>query len=175
MSLLKKLIEICKIVNTHGIKGELKAIHLCDSPEILLEIDELYSQDGKTILKIVSCRIHNNSVLLQFEGIDSIDKAEKLKNTILYTKRNYFNLPKNTFFINDLIGLEVYDHNSDFLYGIITDVFKTGSNDVYVIKGNDREYLVPAIKECIIKIDIENKKMFIKPLKGLFDWLNLIF
>lgn len=166
---MKDLIEICKLVNTHGIKGECKALPLCDNPEMLLEIDELYSQDGKTTLKIISARIHKNAVLLQFDGIDSMNKAEKLINTILCTNRTNFKLPKNTYFIKDLIGVEVFDQDSKELYGIITDVFQTGANDVYVIKGEKREYLVPAIKECIIKTDIDNKKMFITPLKGLFD------
>jgi len=166
---MNNLIEICKIVNTHGIKGELKVLPLCDSPEILLKIEKLYSQDGKTIYKIISSRIHKNAVLLLFEIIDSINIAKKLINTILYAKRDDFRLPKNAVFITDLIGLEVFDQDSNVLYGNIIDVLKTGSNDVYVIKGKDREYLVPSIKECIIKTDIENKKMFIIPLKGLFD------
>ena len=78
-------------------------------------------------------------------------------------------LDEDTYFIKDLIGIEVSDADTGKIYGVIKDVFQTGANDVYTIKGEDREYLVPAIADVVISTDIENKKMTIRPLEGLFE------
>jgi 16S rRNA processing protein RimM len=167
---MKKLIDIGKIVNTHGIKGELKIQAWCDSPDMLLDIDKFYLEDEKTVLEPVSARIHKNNVLMFLKGIEDFDSAEALKNKVILADKSYFKLEKNTFFIDDLIGLSVFDIDNEKLYGKITDIFQTGANDVYVVHDDERkEYLIPAIKDCIIETDIKSKVMKIRPLKGLFD------
>ncbi|MBP3268502.1 MAG: 16S rRNA processing protein RimM, partial [Ruminococcus sp.] len=97
------------------------------------------------------------------------EAAEKLRNKVLYMHRDDLELDDDTYFIQDLIGLEVRDADTDKVYGKIADVLETGANDVYVIKGEDREYLIPAIADVVVSTDIDNNLMTIRPLDGLFD------
>ena len=110
-----------------------------------------------------------NTVIAKIEGIDTPEAAEKLRNKVLYMHRDDLELDEDTYFIQDLIGLEVRDADTDRVYGKIADVMQTGANDVYVIKGEDREYLVPAIGDVVISTDIDGGVMTIRPLDGLFD------
>lgn len=165
----KEFLEAGKIVNVHALKGEVKVMPWCDSAEFLCEFERLFLDGGDTELEIERARIFKNTVIMKFSGIDTIEQAEKLKNKVLYMWREDVELDDDCYFVQDLIGLEVYDADSGFLYGKITDVMQTGANDVYTIKGNDREYLVPAIPEVITDTDIDGGTMKIRPLDGLFD------
>lgn len=163
----KEYLEAGKIVNTHGIKGEVKIMPYTDVPELLCEFDRLFL-DRKEIF-IERSRLAKNMVIAKFEGVDTPEQAEKLRNKILYMHRDDLELDDDTYFIQDLIGIEVRDADTDFVYGKITDVMQTGANDVYVIKGNDREYLVPAIADVVISTDIDGNLMTIRALEGLFE------
>ena len=163
----KEYLEAGKIVNTHGIKGEVKIMPYTDFPELLCEFDRLFL-DRKEIF-IERSRVAKNMVIAKIEGIDTPEQAEKLRNKILYMHRDDLELDDDTYFIQDLIGIEVKDVDTDFVYGKITDVMQTSANDVYVIRGNDKEYLVPAIADVVISTDIENNLMTIRPLEGLFE------
>lgn len=166
----KKYLEIGKVVALHGIKGELKVNPWSDSPDFLLNFEEFYlDKSGLDRLKIKNIRINKNVVIIMFHDINSAEKAQTYKNKILYADRDYINLPNNTFFIQDLIGLSVVDVDTNKEYGIIEDVTQTGANDIYHIKDKDKTLLIPAIKKVVIKTDIQKKIMLIKPLKGLFD------
>lgn len=165
----KEFLEAGKIVNVHALKGEVKVMPWCDSAEFLCEFERLFLDGGDTELEIERARIFKNTVIMKFSGIDTVEQAEKLKNKVLYMWREDVELDDDCYFVQDLIGLEVYDADSGFLYGKITDVMQTGANDVYTIKGNDREYLVPAIPEVITDTDIDGGTMKIRPLDGLFD------
>ena len=108
-------------------------------------------------------------VIAKIEGIDTVEAAEKLRNKVLFMHRDDLELDEDTYFIQDLIGMEVKDADNDFEYGKITDVLQNGANDVYVIQGAEREYLVPAIPDVVISTDIDGNIMLIRPLEGLFD------
>lgn len=164
----KEYLEAGKIVTTHGIKGEVKIMPYTDTPELLCEFERLFIGKDKTELYIERSRVLKNMVIAKIEGIDTVEAAEKYRNKLLYMHRDDLELDENTFFIQDLIGMEVKDADSGFSYGKITDVLQNGANDVYVING-DREYLVPAIPDVVISTDIENDLMIIRPLEGLFD------
>lgn len=110
-----------------------------------------------------------NMVVLKFKNFDTIEQAQKIVNQILYINKDDVELDEGTYFVQDLIGLKVYDVDSKILYGELTDVHQTGANDVYTIKGATREYLVPAIPDVVLETNIEEKTMFIRPLKGLFE------
>ena len=114
-------------------------------------------------------RVFKNTVIAKIEGVDTPEAAEKLRNKILYMHRDDLELDEDTYYISDLIGLEVRDADSDEVYGKIDDVLQTGANDVYVVKGADREYLVPAIADVVVSTDIDGGIMTIRPLDGLFD------
>lgn len=163
----KEYLEAGKIVNTHGIRGEVKIMPYTDVPELLCEFDRLFL-DRKEIF-IERARVAKNTVIAKLEGVDTPEQAEKLRNKILYMHRDDLELDEDTYFIQDLIGIEVKDADTGFAYGKITDVMQTGANDVYVIEGNGREYLVPAIADVVISTDIDGNSMTIRALDGLFD------
>ena len=164
----KEYLEAGKIVTTHGIRGEVKIMPYTDSPELLCEFDRLFIGKDKSELYIERSRVAKNMVIAKIEGIDTVEAAEKYRNKVLFMHRDDLELDEDTYFIQDLIDMEVQDADSGFVYGKITDVLQNGANDVYVIKG-DREYLVPAIPDVVISTDIDSNIMRIRPLDGLFD------
>lgn len=168
--MLKQYLEIGKIVSTHGIRGEIRVQPWCDSPKFLCSFKTLYLKNGEEKVRVISARANKNMAVLLLDGVDNIDKANQLRGSVLYMDRQDAKLEDGVYFIQDIIGMNVYDIDSDVLYGEITDVLKTGKNDVYEITDlNNKKYLIPAIGQVIIKEDIEDRKMYIKPIKGIFD------
>jgi len=165
----KEYLEAGKIVTTHGIRGEVKIMPYTDTPELLAEFDRLFIGKNKDELIIERSRVFKNMVIAKIEGVDTPEAAEKLRNKLLYMHRDDLELDDDTYFIQDLIGIEVRDADSGKVYGTISNVMQTGANDVYVIKGSDREYLVPAIADVVVSTDIDENIMTIRPLDGLFD------
>ena len=164
----KEYLEAGKIVTTHGIRGEVKIMPYTDTPELLCEFDRLFMGKDKAEIYIDRARVAKNMVIAKIEGIDTVEAAEKYRNKVLFMHRDDLELDEDTYFIQDLIDMEVKDADSGFVYGKITDVLQNGANDVYVIKG-DREYLVPAIPDVVISTDIDSNIMLIRPLEGLLD------
>ena len=164
----KEYLEAGKIVTTHGIRGEVKIMPYTDSPELLCEFERLFISKNHNEIFIEKSRVFKNMVIAKIEGVNTVEEAEKLRNKMLFMHRDDLELDENTYFIQDLIGMEVKDADNGFIYGKITDVLQNGANDVYVIKG-DREYLVPAIPDVVISTDIDENIMIIRPLEGLFD------
>lgn len=165
----KQYLEAGKIVTTHGIKGEVKIMPYTDYPELLCEFDRLFIGRNHEEIIVERSRAFKGMVIAKLKGIDTPEDAAKLRNKILYMHRDDLELDEDTYFIQDLIGIEVRDADTSFVYGTITDVMQTGANDVYVINGNDREYLVPAIPDVVISTDIDKNTMTIRPLEGLFE------
>lgn len=165
----KEYLEAGKIVSIHGIKGEVKIMPYCDSAELLCEFDRLFLGKNHTEIIIERSRVQKNMVIAKLEGYDTPEAAEKLRNKLLYMHRDDLELDDDTYFIQDLIGIEVRDADTGTVYGIIDDVLETGANDVYSIRGEDRTYLVPAIADVVITTDIDENIMTIRPLEGLFD------
>lgn len=165
----KEFLEAGKIVTTHGIRGEVKIMPYTDTPELLAEFDRLFIGKDRKELFIEHSRVFKNMVIAKIEGVDTPEDAEKLRNKLLFMHRDDLELDDDTYFIQDLIGMEVRDADSGFVYGKIDDVMQTGANDVYVIKGSDREYLVPAIADVIVSTDIDSDIMTIRPMEGLFN------
>lgn len=165
----KEYLEAGKIVTTHGIRGEVKIMPYTDSPDLLAEFDRLFIGKEREEVLIERSRVFKNTVIAKIEGVDTPEAAEKLRNKVLYMHRDDLELDDDTYFIQDLIGMEVRDADTQQVYGTIADVMQTGANDVYVIKGADREYLVPAIADVVVSTDIDGNIMTIRPLDGLFD------
>ncbi len=155
-----------KIVNTHGIRGEIKVYPLCDGPDFLLEFDRFFI-DG-TEVNVVSSRVHKNVTLIRLEGVDHIDQAEAFVGKILQINCEDIELEDGRYFIEDLIGAKVIDVDTGKEYGNLKSVIQTGANDVYEVQG-DRLYLIPKIDEVVIDTDLENGVISVRPLKGLFD------
>ncbi len=165
----KKYLEAGKIVSVHGIRGEVKIVSYCDSPGLLCGLNRLFLGKDHTEVTVERSRVHKGMVISKLSGIDTPEQAEQLRDTVLYMDRDDIKLGDRTYFIQDLIGITVRDADTDLVYGKITDVMQTGANDVYVVNGNGREYLVPAIADVVTETDIENNTMLIRPLDGLFD------
>ncbi|MEE0930894.1 MAG: ribosome maturation factor RimM [Acutalibacteraceae bacterium] len=166
---MEQYLEIGKIVGTHGLKGELRVDPWCDSPQFLCEFKTLYLTKGATKLEVKS-RPHKNIAIVKVKGVDTIEDADKLRNKILYMNRDDARLAEDEYFIQDLMGMEITDVDNGKIYGILTDVFKTGANDVYqVTDDNKKDYLIPVIDEVVINISLDENKVYIKPLKGIFD------
>ena len=168
----KQFLEIGKIVSTHGVMGEVRVQPWCDDAELLAESETLFFDDkGRKRVRVLNGRVHKNIVILKLEGTDSMEAAQMLRNRVLYIDREELELPEGSYFIQDLIGLEVLNADvPEKSYGKLSEVFPTGANDVYEVtddSGNKR--LIPAIPDVIIKTDIEGGNMLIRPLKGLFD------
>ena len=169
MKVLKKqFIEAGKIVGTHGLRGEVRIDPWCDSADFLCRFRRLYDKNNSE-MKVKSARPHKNIAIVHFDGVDKVEQAELMRGRIVYINRDDVRLPEGTVFIQDLIGLKVIDADKDICYGEITDVLKTGANDVYQVTDNGREYLVPAIPDVVIEKDIDGGYVKIRPLKGIFD------
>ena len=170
--MIKQYLEIGQIVSTHGIKGELRVQPWCDSPEFMKKFKTLYfDKDGKTAKKVLSCRPHGNIVILSLEGIDSVEKAQALRNRVLFMNRDDAGLKKGQYYIQDLLDCTVIDaDNEEKVYGVLSDVSQTGANDVCHITDKDKnEYLIPAIPPVVIDTDVVSGVIKIRPLKGIFD------
>lgn len=163
-----KYIEVGQIVNTHGLRGEVKVNPWTDAPEVFEAFDEVYLADG-TEYKIENVRYQKNCALLKLSGVDVIEKAERLKNKILMAKREIFDaLPEDTYLVADIKGLVVKDE--DVVYGTVDDVITTGSNDVYIVKAEGRkDILIPAIKDVILEINVKEGYILVNMPKGLID------
>lgn len=163
-------IEIGQIVNTNGLKGVVKVNPFTDDISKFEDLKYVYIQLKNELkkVKIEQVRYNKNQVLLKLEGIDSIEEAEKYRNFYLKTeKESQEDLGKDTYYIVDLIGLDVYSDKNEYL-GKIEDVFPTGSNDVYVVKDNlGKQILIPAIADVVKEVDLKNKKMTINLIPGL--------
>lgn len=166
---MKNFLETGKIVNIHGLKGEVKIMPWSDDAEFICEFDVIYCGKEKQAFEIESARVHKNMVLAKFKGIDTPEAANALRNSIVYIDREDIELEEGTYFIADLIGLEVKDADNGKTYGTVKDVFQTGANDVYEVSNNGKSYYIPAIPDVIINTDIQNKSILIRPLEGLFD------
>ncbi len=166
----KRYIETGKIVGTHGIRGEVRVQPWADTPEFLTQFKTLYTdENGENSLKISSSRAHKNIVLMKIKGVDTIEQAETLRNKTLYLNREDITLNEGAYFQCDLFGCKVFDADTNENLGEITDVSQTGANDVWHIKKDGKEYLIPSIPDVVIDVDIDNEKVIIRPLKGIFD------
>lgn len=168
--MVKQFLEIGEIVGTHGVRGEIRVYPWADSGEFLCNFKTLYFDEGKRQVKILRARVHKNVVIMKLDGIDTVEDAAALRSQVLWMNRDDAKLEEGTYFIQDLIGLDVIDVDSNVKYGILSDVSFTGANDVYHIKAeNGKETLIAAVPSVVIETDVENGFMKIRPLKGTFE------
>lgn len=167
---MKKFLETGKIVGTHGVKGMVRVQPWCDSGEFLKQFKSFYTdKNGENRLDVKSVQPHGNVVLMALKGVETIEAAEALRNKVIYIDRKDAKLPEGRYFVDDLLGCAVFDADSGEALGEITDISPTGANDVWHITREGTEYLVPAIDEVLVQVDVENSKVTIRPLKGIFD------
>ena len=167
---MTKYLEIGQIVNTFGIKGMVKVQPFTDDIEQFENLKTIYIKNKfeQKEYEIEEVKYHKNMILLKLKGINNIEEANILRQSYLLKDREKEEpLKEGTYYIVDLLGLEVYDDNGNLL-GTLEDIFNTGSNDIYVVKNElGKQILLPAISEVIKEIDIKNKKIIVHLIKGL--------
>lgn len=165
-----EFIIIGKVVSTQGNKGEVKVLPLTDSTDRFKSVSSIFIRNNniRKTLNIEKIRSKENAVILKLEEIDNIEKAKMIVGSFLEVERkNAVKLPKNTYFIFEIIGLGVYDENNIFL-GKVENVISTGSNDVYIVKNkNKEEFYIPATREVVKNINLEKKRITINMVDGL--------
>ncbi len=169
---MEDLLQVGVISNTHGVRGEVKVFPTTDDARRFKKLKTVLLDTGAQTreMKIESVRFFKQFVILKFQGIDDMDAALPLKGkSLLVRRQDAVRLKKDEYFIADLINLEVYD-DADQQLGVVTDVLQTGANDVYAVRMTDgRELLLPAIKECVLNIDMEKRQMRVHVMDGLLD------
>ena len=165
---VKAYLEAGQVVGTHGVRGELRVQPWCDSPGVLAGLRTLYWQEGGDPVPVRS-RVHKNVVLMKVKGVDTVQDAAALRGRVLYLDRRDLKLPEGHYFIQDLIGLKVVDADTGEEYGVLSQVSPTGANDVYHVTAGERTTLIPAIKQVVRAVDLDEGIMRITPLEGLFD------
>jgi len=169
---MEDLLQVGAITQTHGLRGEVKVFPTTDDAKRFKKLKEVILDTGKEkmILEIESVKFFKQFVILKFKGFDDINQIERYKGKSLYvTRENAVKLKKDEYFIADLIDVKVYDETDEYL-GVLKDVIVTGANDVYDIALEDgRRLLLPAIKQCVLDVDMEQRKMKVHILDGLLD------
>lgn len=165
-----KYLECGKIVNTHGVRGAIKLEAWCDFPETLADLDYIYfkTESGFEAKKVLSAYVQKRHVIATVEGITDVDSAAARKDTVVYADRDDIPLEDGDYFIIDLVGLPVIDADSGIEYGVVSDVFNAGASDIYTVKTENGERMIPAVPEFIVNIDLE-KGIFVKPIEGMLD------
>jgi len=160
----KRFLEAGKIVNTHGIKGEVKIQHWCDSPEFLCGFEKLYINQAP--FKVLSARVHKGMVIVLFEGINSVNMAMPLKNSIVCIDREDVQLEEGAYFLADIIGLPVFDEASGKNIGLLSDVLDYPASRIFVVAG-ETERLIPDVPEFVKKVDVEGGRITVHLIEGM--------
>ncbi len=165
---MEKLLELGRVVNTHGIRGEVKIQPWCDDPAIFHELEYIYV--GGVRYDILKTRLHKNCVIAALSGVLDIDEAELLRNQIVTVERELLgDLPEGVYYIADLEGLNVKTTDGEVL-GTIAEVIKTGSNDVYVLKSERKKpVLIPVIDQVVKEVNPEAGYVLVELMEGLID------
>ena len=168
---MEQFFQVGIYTNTHGVRGEIKVFPTTDDPNRFRKLKKVImrTEKGDRLMEIAGIRFSKQMVLMKFKGIDNINDIEMFKGSGLYVPReDAIPLGKDEYFIADLIGITVYTDEGEEL-GRLSEVLQTGANDVYVVTGKDREYLLPAIADCVQTVDPEGGRMVVHMMEGLLD------
>ena len=166
---MKKFLEVGRIINKRGIRGELKIEPYSNSAEDFQSFENVYlSSDGSDKRIIESCKEYKGFVYLKISGISSPEEADKARGKYLYVDRDDIELGEDEVFIVDLIGLDVIDKVSGKVYGKVKDIVNYGRYDIYVISSGDKEYMMPAVDDFIDRVDVDSG-VYVTPIPGMFD------
>ncbi len=172
MSFMKKqYLECGRVCTAHGVLGQLKIEHWCDSPKVLATQKRVFTAEKDGSYKerrITSAKIANNFVLLSLEGVSDREAAFAMRGVTLYLKREDIPIKSGTMLIEDIIGLPVIDRDTGRIYGTVKDVTDAPASQLYTVKTENGDVLLPAVREFVKEID-EEKGVFITPIPGFFD------
>lgn len=175
---MEEILKVGVITSTHGVRGEVKVFPTTDDVNRFKKLKSVMLDTGKEMLalEIAGVKFFKNMVILKFKGIDNVDDVQKYRQKELYVARkDAVKLYKDEYFIADLIGIEVFEEDGRKV-GVLKEVIPTGANDVYVVElcegfaeNGQTEVLIPAIKQCILKVKPQENKMTVHLLEGLLD------
>jgi len=169
---MEQLLQVGVITQTHGVHGEVKVFPTTDDPERFLDLEYVFLDTGreKKKLTIQSVKFFKQFVILKFKGINNINDIERYKRcALLVDRENAVELEDDEYFIADMIGMDVLTEDGE-IFGTLKDVIETGANDVYVINSKKNgEVLIPAIKECILDVNVKEGRMLVHLMDGLID------
>lgn len=166
----KPYLECGQIVNTHGVRGAVRVISYCDTPEVLASLDTVYRRVGDAYkpFRVLDAGLHKQFVLMTLEGVADMDAAIRLKGVTLYAAREDIPTEEGTVFVADLLGLTVYDADTGRVYGTLRDLQSAPASDIYEIETPDGEtVLFPAVPEFLDRAD-PDEGIFIRPIPGFF-------
>ncbi len=159
-----------KIINTHGFRGTVKLESWCDAPQVLAELETLwFAKNGSYVgRRVLHASIFKQFVLMDLEGVESEEAANALRGVEVFAARNDLPVEDGSYFIADLIGLPVLHADSGARLGTLADVNTSGVRDLYVVKNEKGEFMVPAVPEFIVKIDPDDA-VYVRPIPGLIE------
>ena len=164
---MKQYLEVGKVTNVHGLMGEVKVQPWADSPEFLCQFKTLYVDEAHFPMTVQRARVHKNMVIIKFDGPTDVPSALSLRNAILYIDRSDVDLPEGAFFLADIYGLEVRDAATGEVLGKIADVLTLPANNVYVVRGGERELMIPAVPQFIAETSVEGGFIRVNMMEGL--------
>lgn len=164
-----QFLEAGRIVGTHGVRGEMRVEPWCDSAEFLAKIKALYFDEGVTDAGLLSSRVHKTLLLVRLKGVEDAATADLYRGRVLYLNRDDVRLPKNRYFVADLIGLSVVDADTHAVYGTVREVLETGANNVYRVENTSgASAYFPAVDAMIEKTDLAAGVLLVRPIPGIF-------
>lgn len=166
----KQFLEAGKIVNTHGVTGDIKVQSWCDSPEVLTDFDTLYLSPSEPV-QVKKAYVHKGCVIMHLAGVNTCEAAEALRNRVLYLNREDIDLPEDLVFIQDMIGLTVYDERTESVIGTLKEVLTTNpAHDMYVIRREGAsDALIPACDPFLVSVDLEAGRLTVRTIEGLIE------
>ncbi|MBQ5390553.1 MAG: 16S rRNA processing protein RimM [Clostridia bacterium] len=167
---MKAYLECGKIANTHGVRGDVIIESWCDTPEVLASLKTVYTEKNGTYtpIRVQKASVYKGRVLASLEGITELEQAAAVKNTILYAARADLPLGEGDYFVQDLIGLPVFELDTCEQYGVLSDVIPGAASDLYEVKNERGTFLVPVVPAFVKKIDLASG-IYIHAIEGMFD------
>ena len=160
---MKEFLDCGQIVNTHGVRGEVRIVPWADSPEFLCQFSTLYIDGAPR--RVLSGRVHKGSVIAKLDGVDTVEEAMLLRDKTVQIRRADARLPEGAFFLADVIGLKVVDERGEVL-GTLKEVLSPSVQQVYVVEG-EREILIPAVPEFILETNIAGGYLKVRLIEGM--------
>lgn len=166
---MKEYLECGKIANTHGVRGDVIIESWCDTPEVLASLETVYTAENGayTPIRVVKAAVYKGRVLATLAGVTTLEDAAAMKNTVLYAARADLPLAEGDFFVQDLIGLPVYEETTGEKYGVLTDVISGAASDLYEVKNDRGTFLVPVVPAFVKRIDLTDG-IAIRAIEGMF-------
>lgn len=165
------MVSVGKIIGFHGVKGEVKVLPLTDNPDRFGDLDRVFlnGDDLSYVAHIQNASRHKNNIVVKFKEYNSKDEVTSLKDYLInILKEERPKLDEGEYYYDEIIGLKVYDLDENYL-GEIAEIKETGSNDVYLVRDEDKEFLLPALKQVVKNIDLDNGRMEVSLMEGLID------